>query len=595
MAVIDSLIVKFGLDGSGFKAGAKEASADLRKLKKEAAEAKKAEQEAAKARQEAFEKARGAAVRFFAILTLGAGATGFTKYIVNTGAQLDRMSKNLGTSADRLSRWQGAVRISGGTAEGALNSFQSLNASLTELKLTGNTGILPYLQALGVSLSDASGKARPLEDILLDIGDSLKKVPNREDAYNIGRNLGLDEGTVNLLMRSRAEISKMLAEQKGFSDADAKAAREAQENWERTKIEIERTTQTIVIAALPALKQIAESFQKIAEVATPVLKGAVDGFNDINEATNGWLLTLGMVAVALKAAIGLLNIFTTKSAEAGGKRSLSGLGRLGALGAAGAGGYAVGGWINKNYIEGTETGDRIGRTVAQVLAFFGNKEAQEAIDINEGRKPPAPTPSPSSTAPSMPSAKGAPTPTLPSAPPSGEKLSRAERNFNPGNLNYAGQKGATLESGPNARFARFQTMQEGIAALVKQLQRYGARGLDTIEKIINTYAPSSENNAGAYINRLAKDLGIGASTKLNLNDPNTMAGLVKGIAAHEAGRSYLSDQQIWSGLQMAGLGGGGNSTITIGKVEVVTQATDAQGIARDMHGALIRQADVGMR
>lgn len=568
MAVIDSLIVKFGLDGSGFKAGAKEASADLRKLKKEASEATKEEQKAAKARAESFEKARGAAIRFFAILTLGAGATGFAKYIVNTGAQLDRMSKNLGTSADRLSRWQGAVRISGGTAEGALNSFQSLNASLTELKLTGNTGILPYLQALGVSLSDASGKARPLEDILLDIGDSLKKVPSREDAYNIGRNLGLDEGTVNLLMRSRAEISKMLAEQKGFSDADAKAARESQEKWERTKIEIERTTQTIVIAALPALKQIAESFQKIAEVATPVLKGAVDGFNDINEATNGWLLTIGLVLVALRTATGLLG--GLKGAAGG----LGGLGRLGAVGAAGVGGYAVGGWLNKNFIEGTEAGDRIGRTVAQVLAFFGNKEAQEAIDINEGRKAPSSVPAASS--------------------PAG-KLSRAERNFNPGNLNYAGQKGATLESGPNARFARFGSMQEGIAALVKQLQRYGARGLDTIEKIINTYAPSSENNTGAYINRLAKDLGIGASTKLNLNDPNTMAGLVKGIAAHEAGRSYLSDQQIWSGLQMAGLGGGGNSTITIGKVEVVTQATDAQGIARDMHGALIRQADVGMR
>ncbi|HGD8770047.1 TPA: lytic transglycosylase domain-containing protein, partial [Escherichia coli] len=37
-------------------------------------------------------------------------------------------------------------------------------------------------------------------------------------------------------------------------------------------------------------------------------------------------------------------------------------------------------------------------------------------------------------------------------------LSRGIRNNNPGNLNFAGQKGATLESGPNARFASFPTM-----------------------------------------------------------------------------------------------------------------------------------------
>lgn len=565
--VIDSLIVKFGFQVD--KSGSKEATSDLRKLKAEAREATKAEKDAAKARAESFEKARGAAIRFFAILTVGAGATGFARYIINTGAQLDRMSKNLGTSADKLSRWQGAVRQSGGTAEGALNSFQSLNSSLTELKLTGTTGILPYLQALGVAVSDASGKARPLDDILLDIGDSLKKVPSREDAYNIGRNLGFDEGTVNLLLRSRNEIEGLLKAQKGFSDADAKAAREAQENWEKTKIKIEQTTQKIVIALIPALEQIAESMADIAEVATPLLKGGIDGFNAINKATDGWLLTLGLAIVSLKAVTGLLG--GVKAAGAG----IAGIGRLGAAGAAGAGGYALGGVINKNFVEGTETGNRIGRTVAQVLAYFGNKEAQEALNINEGYSPPS---SPSS-APQQ----------------SGGKLSRAERNFNPGNLNFAGQKGATLESGSGARFARFGSMQEGISALVKQLQRYGSRGLDTIQKIISTYAPSSENDTKAYVSRLARDMGIGANDKLNLNDPNTLTGLVRGISSHEAGRNFLSDQQIMSGLQMAGVGGRGGNTVSIGEVKVYTQATDANGIARDINGALIRQADTGLR
>ncbi|MEW5247178.1 lytic transglycosylase domain-containing protein, partial [Escherichia coli] len=67
-------------------------------------------------------------------------------------------------------------------------------------------------------------------------------------------------------------------------------------------------------------------------------------------------------------------------------------------------------------------------------------------------------------------------------------LSRGIRNNNPGNLNFAGQKGDTLESGPNARFASFPTMLEGIAALDRQVILYLKRGKNTIDQIIDIYA-----------------------------------------------------------------------------------------------------------
>lgn len=60
-----------------------------------------------------------------------------------------------------------------------------------------------------------------------------------------------------------------------------------------------------------------------------------------------------------------------------------------AVGAAGAAGYGVGTLINKTLIEGTETGrkigDWIGEAVARTLAFFGNDEAQRAVEFNDRR------------------------------------------------------------------------------------------------------------------------------------------------------------------------------------------------------------------
>lgn len=60
-----------------------------------------------------------------------------------------------------------------------------------------------------------------------------------------------------------------------------------------------------------------------------------------------------------------------------------------AVGAAGAAGYGVGTLINKTLIDGTETGrkigDSIGEAVARTLAFFGNDEAQRAVEYNDRR------------------------------------------------------------------------------------------------------------------------------------------------------------------------------------------------------------------
>ncbi|HAM4388320.1 TPA: recombinase family protein [Escherichia coli] len=76
---------------------------------------------------------------------------------------------------------------------------------------------------------------------------------------------------------------------------------------------------------------------------------------------------------------------------------------------------------------------------------------------------------------------------------------RGERNNNPGNLNFAGQAGASLER-PGGRFARFETAFDGLRALARQLMLYAGRGINSVEKIISTWAPASDNNnTTAYI------------------------------------------------------------------------------------------------
>ncbi|WP_407904878.1 lytic transglycosylase domain-containing protein [Escherichia coli] len=115
-------------------------------------------------------------------------------------------------------------------------------------------------------------------------------------------------------------------------------------------------------------------------------------------------------------------------------------------------------------------------------------------------------------------------------------LYRGIRNNNPGNLNFAGQKGATLESGPNARFASFPTMLEGIAALDRQVMLYLKRGKNTIDQIIDIYAPSSDgNNTSSYKSYLSQYTGLGVKEKIDGSNFELMRKLIQGIINHENG------------------------------------------------------------
>lgn len=561
--VIDQLVVKLSLDDVEFLDGEKRVAASLGQTKKKTENVGKNIAADGKKGAEFFGQLEKAALKFFAVLTTGRGLADFTRTVIATGAAFDRASKNLGVGADTLSRWAGAVRQSGGTTESFLGTMQGLSQSLTELKLTGNTGILPYLQALGVSVSDTNGKARPLEQILGDIGDKLNKLPNRSDAFNIGRNLGIDDGTINLLLKGRSEVEKLLASQKAYSNEDAESARKAQERWEGVQLRIERITQKLVIDLIPAFERLSDKMEELANTSVPVLREIFDWIDKIDKITTKW--TKGIDNLLPKFSNPTLQkLFGGYGGTAAKLNPLTNI-----TGGIAAGGQKITDFINSDAVTKEDRGVIKGWT-EKALGLFGLKP-------KNGEQSTASAPSPA---------------------PAGSGNSRAERNNNPGNLNFVGQAGATLEGGNNARFAKFGSTAEGVSALAKQLGRYGDRGLDTIKKIINTYAPSSENNTQAYVDALSKRLGISGDQKLDLKDAGTLSNLIKGISRHESGSDYLSDSDLMTGLSMAGVKGGGAQqapNVSIGEVKVYTQATDANGIARDMRGAIIQQANTGVR
>jgi hypothetical protein len=101
---------------------------------------------------------------------------------------------------------------------------------------------------------------------------------------------------------------------------------------------------------------------------------------------------------------------------------------------------------------------------------------------------------------------------------------------NPGNLNYAGQPGATPSGQGNGSEAQFATLDQGIAATEAQLALDASRGL-TLSQRLATWATG---NPGAYTANVSGWLGV---------DPNTpIADLLgQNVASIGADTGSVSD------------------------------------------------------
>jgi hypothetical protein len=123
-------------------------------------------------------------------------------------------------------------------------------------------------------------------------------------------------------------------------------------------------------------------------------------------------------------------------------------------------------------------------------------------------------------------------------------------NNNPGNIKATNIKWDGM-IGKNGDFVEFDNPENGIRALTRDLTNKRKRGLDTITKIINAYAPPTENDTKSYIKDVAKDMGLSATDKLS--DKN-MYKMIKAMTKHEGGKEALkhfTDAIIKKGMKSA--------------------------------------------
>ena len=163
---------------------------------------------------------------------------------------------------------------------------------------------------------------------------------------------------------------------------------------------------------------------------------------------------------------------------------------------------------------------------------------------------------------------------------------RSVRNNNPGNIEHSPNNkwvGILADEYRNAaqlaekRFEVFESPVYGFRALAMLMQAYQDRyKCHTVRDIINRWAPPVENNTAAYVNAVAKFVGVRADDPIDVHQYDYMRPLVQAIAEHETGAGYKwSPAMIDEGLRRAGVI---NHPRVVSKVPVTKESVAASGV-----------------
>lgn len=182
---------------------------------------------------------------------------------------------------------------------------------------------------------------------------------------------------------------------------------------------------------------------------------------------------------------------------------------------------------------------------AQLATMLGGNPAQPSIQ----------TPSPASAVgpitPSTGASQAAPTLAAPQISMDPHRSDGSSpigiRQNNPGNIRQTDIPWLG-KTAPQGGFESFDSPQDGIRALARNLMTYGSKGINTAQGIAGRWAPPSENNTPAYAQALAGALGNGP---LNLKDPATLAKAAGAIIQHENGSNPYSPDMINGGVSAA--------------------------------------------
>lgn len=180
--------------------------------------------------------AKGLAVMGTAAVAAGAAIAAMTVKSMGNIQKIGDLSKQLGTSAEFMSRMGYAAKITGTDVEKFADGWSEMQKKLAEAK-EGNEGSIDAFKRIGLSVKDLGGTA---EEQMDRIADAFQKLPKSQHVLAADQIFGgSGKELIPLLQKGSAGIRELWKESDRFkrtlSDLDVAKINQLNENWTRLK------------------------------------------------------------------------------------------------------------------------------------------------------------------------------------------------------------------------------------------------------------------------------------------------------------------------------------------------------------------------
>lgn len=622
--IIDALVVTLGLDSTKFVQGQSSASGSLKKFGDQSKKVNKQAEEDAKKLTEGFDKVKNAVLGLAAVVIGFNGLKDFVSSMVTSNAALGRTSNMLNMSARDLDAWGAAVETVGGTAQGFQQTMQNIEGNLQKFRMgMGGEETVTALARLGVQAKNGTVDLAELSAALVRV----KNAQGAQAAMALGQQLGLDQGTFQLLLQGPTAVQalhdKMYA-LSGVTEENTKAAQRLQAAWAQIKQGSSGIANTLFGTLTPALEWLAKQMTALSDWSRDNKDFVIGFFIGMAAAIGAVVIAtlpitvtiLGIVAAIAAASVAVGALYADwKRWTDGGQSALGDLWnyfrdiiKLIVMLFTGSGRQISAAWGKVwddaksiftdflNWIKGSAPS--IGEAIKNAFeaAFNWVKGRARAVwDAITGKQSSGDVDAPESPA-GKPGTAAAPSGKAATLSAAAKAAKDAQDKYGiPASVTLAQ---FALESGNGAHMPVGSNNPFGIKA--KAGQPYVEAQTNEfingkMERVTQKFAKfDSLSDAFEAHAKLLATAPAYANARAHSNDPQAFANALTGVYATDPQYGAKLNKVMAANSRMvgAGMNGGAQSPSTttvqtnINSINVQTAATDANGIARDMHKSL---------
>lgn len=237
-----------------------------------------------------------------------AGLTAMVKSAIDTGDALDEMSQRVGVSVETLSIWKPAAEQSGVSGESFEKGLRKLSTTMLEAA-TGSEDAARGFSAVGVEFKNQDGTLRATDQVLLDLAERFKAMPDGAEKTALAVQLFGKSGAelIPFLNQGRDGINELAAEMQALgvqmSSETAAQAGNFNDALEKLKLATTSIGNQIIASLLPALNDMAGGMVESAKQGG-TLRVILDGVVLVLKTLALGAATVGKAFVALGEAIG---------------------------------------------------------------------------------------------------------------------------------------------------------------------------------------------------------------------------------------------------------------------------------------------------